>query len=69
MPLENTERFGGLDGRAWVLRVLEELDDKGFIQIVPGKTVREIQAEVVFHAETAFLVGRARVQGSQYCVV
>ncbi|KAK3903509.1 hypothetical protein C8A05DRAFT_32755 [Staphylotrichum tortipilum] len=69
VPRENTERYGPLDGRAWVLRAMDELDDGGYIQIVPGKTVHEIQAEVVFHAETAFLVGRARVQSSQYCFV
>lgn len=43
--LEDTERWGELMCRTWVLRVLEELDAEGWISVRVGSTVEDVEAE------------------------
>ncbi|OBT43060.1 hypothetical protein VE00_05505 [Pseudogymnoascus sp. WSF 3629] len=45
VPLEDTERWGKLTCRTWVLRVLEELDAEGWISVRVGSTVEDVEAE------------------------
>ncbi|OBT62574.1 hypothetical protein VE03_07399 [Pseudogymnoascus sp. 23342-1-I1] len=46
VPLEETERWGELTCRTWVLRVLEELDAEGWISVRVGSTVEDVEVEV-----------------------
>jgi hypothetical protein len=53
----NTQDFGPLDCRSWVLRALHELDMEGYITIVLSRTVLDIEEEALKLAEEGFSAG------------
>lgn len=45
--LEDTDRFGRLSCRTWLLQVLYELDDEGYISVRPGYSIRDVEQEAL----------------------
>ncbi|KAJ6784053.1 hypothetical protein PWT90_00340 [Aphanocladium album] len=45
VKLEDNERFGRLSCRTWLLQVLYELDNEGYISVRPGYSIRDVEQE------------------------
>ncbi|XWW98009.1 hypothetical protein V2A60_006005 [Cordyceps javanica] len=45
IKLEDTERFGPLDCRSWLLQALYELDNEGYISVLPGYSIEDVAEE------------------------
>ncbi|KAJ3498812.1 hypothetical protein NLG97_g820 [Lecanicillium saksenae] len=45
--LEDTEHFGRLNCRTWLLQVLYELDNEGYISVRPGYSIRDVEQEAL----------------------
>lgn len=69
VPLEDTERWGELTYRTWVLRVLEELDAEGWISVRVGSTVEDVEAEVKDGAAAAAEGRGDRVVRSRHVIL
>ncbi|KAM3463665.1 hypothetical protein MY5147_005547 [Beauveria neobassiana] len=45
VELADTARFGRLDCRTWLLQVLYELDNEGYISVLPGYSIHDLAEE------------------------
>lgn len=66
VPLDDTQRFGGLTCRTWLLRALDELDNEGYISISGGSTVEDIENEAKESATNSVATNQPRVENSNY---
>ncbi|KFY92317.1 hypothetical protein V498_05040 [Pseudogymnoascus sp. VKM F-4517 (FW-2822)] len=69
VPLEDTERWGELTCRTWVLRVLEELDAEGWISVRVGSTVEDVEMEAKDGAAAAATANGDRVLRSKHVIL
>lgn len=69
VPLEDTQRFGTLTCRTWLLRAVDELDSEGYISLKHGSRVEDVEHEAKDAAAIAALTREATVQHSIYSIV
>ena len=69
VSLEDTERWGQLTCRTWLLRVLEELDAEGWISVRVGSTVEDVEAEAKDGAAAAAEGNGDRVLRSKHVIL
>ncbi|OAA57276.1 Beta-lactamase/transpeptidase-like protein [Cordyceps fumosorosea ARSEF 2679] len=64
--LEDTPRFGQLSCRTWVLQALYELDNEGYISVLPGYLVEDVAEEAAsLAAANRALLRMSRAQVSE----
>lgn len=52
VQLQDTEQFGPLTCRTWLLQALYELDNEGYISVLPGYSVKDVGEEAASLAST-----------------
>lgn len=50
--LQDTAQFGPLNCRTWLLQVLYELDNEGYISVLPGYSIQDVGEEAASLAST-----------------
>ena len=68
VPLENTERFGDLTCRTWLLRAVGDLDNEGYISLLRGTTVEDIEQEAMGAASESSDSAGPKGKTSQYSI-